>query len=72
MNRLEMKKYYENKIDDIQDEHTREKFLDKLEEIDDMLFELDTKIDEEVENQEDYIEDEIQDDYEYFRRVVNQ
>ena len=45
-------KFYEIKIDDISDEDTREKLLEKLEEVYDMLMEIDFKIDEELENQE--------------------
>lgn len=65
MTRQEIIKFYENKIDDIADEDTREKLLDNLTE--------DVEIDEELENQEDdYIEDEIGYDYNYFRSVINQ
>ena len=70
MSREKIKKYYENKIDDIADENKREELLDKLEEIDDLLFSLDFDIDEELENQEsDYIEEAI-DDYEMYIRSV--
>ena len=59
MTRQEIIKFYENKIDDIVDENKREELLDKLEEIDDLLFSLDFDIDEELEHQEsDYIESE--------------
>lgn len=69
--RDKFKKYYENLIDDIADEDKREQLLDKLEELDDMIFELDYEIKEEIENQEsDYIEDEIGDNYELYLRSV--
>lgn len=69
--RNKLKKYYENLIDDIEDGEKKEQFLDKLEEIDDMIFELDYDIKEEIENQEsDYIEDEIGNDYEFYLRSV--
>ena len=69
--RDKFKKYYENLIDDIEDEEKREQLLDKLEELDDMIFELDYEIKEEIENQEsDYIEDEIGNDYELYLRTV--
>lgn len=69
--RDKFKKYYENLIDDIADEDKREQLLDKLEELDDMIFELDYEIKEEIENQEsDYIEDEIGNDYELYLRTV--
>ena len=69
--RDKFKKYYENLIDDIADEEKREQLLDKLEEIDDMIFELDYEVKEEIENQEsDYIEDEIGNDYELYLRTV--
>ena len=59
MNRQQIVKYYENKIDDVADEQVREKLLDKLDEIDTLLLELDGDIDEEIENQEsDYVESE--------------
>ena len=67
--RNKLKKYYENLIDDIEDEEKKEQFLDKLEEIDDELFELDYDIKDEIENQE-YIEDEIGNDYEHYLRSV--
>ena len=67
--RNKLKKYYENLIDDIEDEKKREQLLDKLEEIDDELFELDYDIKNEIENQE-YIEDEIGNDYEFYLRSV--
>lgn len=73
MSREKIKEYYENKIDDIADKTKREELLDKLDEIDTLLHELDGDIDEELEKQEDnYIEDEIQDDYNYYREVLNQ
>lgn len=73
INKENIVKYYENKIDDIADETKREELLDKLDEIDTLLLELDGDIDEELEKQEDnYIEDEIQDDYNYYREVLNQ
>ena len=69
--RDKFKKYYENLIDDIADEEKREQLLDKLEELDDMIFELDYEIKEEIENQEsNYIEDEIGNDYELYLRTV--
>lgn len=72
MTRQEIIKFYENKIDDIADETKREELLDKLDDIDTFLLELDGDIDEEIENQkDDYIEDEIQDDYNYYRSVIN-
>ena len=52
MTKNEIYKFYESKIDDIQDEEKREKMLEKLEEIDTLLFELDSYIDEELEKQE--------------------
>ena len=67
--RNKLKKYYENLIDDIEDEEKREQFLDKLEEIDDELFELDYDIKEEIGNQE-YIESELENDYELYLRSV--
>lgn len=72
MSRGKIKEYYENKIDDIADETKREELLDKLDDIDTLLLELDMNIDEEIENQEDHIEDEIGDDYNYYRSVINQ
>lgn len=67
--RNKLKKYYENLIDDIEDEEKKEQFLDKLEEIDDELFELDYDIKEEIGNQE-YIESELENDYELYLRSV--
>lgn len=67
--RNKLKKYYENLIDDIEDEEKREQFLDKLEEIDDELFELDYDIKKEIENQE-YIESKLETDYELYLRSV--
>ena len=46
-------KYYQNQIDNINDEEKRDKLLDMLEDIDTMLFELETDIDEEIEEQEE-------------------
>lgn len=67
--RNKLKKYYENLIDDIEDEEKKEQFLDKLEEIDDELFELDYDIKKEIENQE-YIESKLETDYELYLRSV--
>lgn len=71
MTRQEIKRFYENKIDDIQDEETKNRLLDKLEEVDDIILELDTEIEEELENQvQDYVEDEIQGDYNFYLEVT--
>lgn len=73
MTRKEIVKFYENKIDDIADETKREELFKQLQEIEDLMISLDLEIDEELEYQEsDYIEDEIQDDYNYYRSVINQ
>lgn len=50
--REELKKYYENLIDDLENEEVREVMLDRLEEIDDEIFELDYDIRVRIENQE--------------------
>ncbi len=50
--RSKLKKYYENLIDDIEDEEVREEMLDRLEAIDDEIFELDYDIRARIENQE--------------------
>ena len=50
--REKFKKFYENLIDDISDEEVRDKMLERLEAIDDEIFELDYDIEKEIENQE--------------------
>ncbi len=50
--REKFKKYYENLIDDINDEVIREVMLDRLEAIDDEIFVLDYDIRIRIENQE--------------------
>ena len=42
--RQKIKDYYTNLIDDIEDEETRNQLLDRLEAIDDEIFELDYDI----------------------------
>lgn len=67
--RKKIKNYYENLIDDIKDEQKKEMLLDKLEEIDEELLELDCDINEEIESQK-CTTDEIGNDYEYYLRSV--
>lgn len=67
--RKKIKNYYENLIDDIKDEQKKEMLLDKLEEIDEELLELDCDINEEIESQKCTI-DEIGNDYEHYLRSV--
>lgn len=67
--RKKIKNYYENLIDDIKDEQKKEMLLDKLEEIDEELLELDCDISEEIESQK-CTTDEIDNDYEYYLRSV--
>lgn len=67
--RKKIKNYYENLIDDIKDEQKKEMLLDKLEEIDEELLELDCDISEEIESQK-CTTDEIGNDYEYYLRSV--
>lgn len=50
--REKLKKYYENLIEDIEDEEIREVMLDRLEAIDDEIFELDYDIRTRIEEQE--------------------
>ena len=69
MNRQEIVKFYENKIDDIADETKREDLFKKLQEIEDLMISLDGEIDEELEYQEDHIEDDV-DDYDW--KIKNQ
>lgn len=68
--RKKLYQFYENSIDDIRDENIREKMLDKLELIDDLIRELDYNIEDELEKQE-YIEDKTEDNYELYLRRVN-
>ena len=73
INRNTIKQYYENLIDDIEDEETREKLLDDLEEIDDLLLLLESSIENELENQEsDYLpsQNEMWDEFEYDRKEI--
>ncbi len=59
INRENIVKYYENKIDDIADETKREELFKNLQEIEDLMISLDGEIDKELE----YQEAEIIDDY---------
>lgn len=68
--RKKLYQFYENLIDDIKDENIREKMLDKLELIDDLIRGLDYNIEDELEKQE-CIEDETEDNYELYLRRVN-
>lgn len=68
--RKKLYQFYENLIDDIKDENIREKMLDKLELIDDLIRELDYNIEDELEKQE-CIEDKTEDNYELYLRRVN-
>ena len=71
MTRQEIMKFYDNKIDDIADKVKREEMLTKLNQLYDILFELDTEIEQELEHQEsDYIEDEVNDNYNYYVETV--
>lgn len=72
INRENIVKYYENKIDDIADETKRKELFKNLQEIEDLMISLDGEIDEELEYQEDHIEDEIGDDYNLYCSVINQ
>lgn len=71
MNRSEIIRFYENKIDDIKDEEKREGLLDKLEELEDMMLELDTDIEEEIDKQETkYINDyDLANEFNYMNRM---
>lgn len=52
----EIIKYYENRIDDIEDGDIKKDLLDKLSDVEDLLNSLDIDIDKELENQEaDYL-----------------
>ena len=56
MTNNEIIKYYENRIDDIENEDIKKDLLDKLSDIEDLLNGLDVDIDKELENQEaDYL-----------------
>ena len=73
INRHEIRQYYENLIDDIENEDVREKLLDDLEEIDDLLLLLESNIEKELENQEsDYLpsQNEMWDEFEYDRKGI--
>ena len=65
MTRQEIIKFYENKIDDIADEKTREQLFDKLEQLNDIMFDLDTDIENELENQYTDYDDEFGQDDEF-------
>lgn len=73
INRYEIRQYYENLIDDIENEDVRENLLDNLEEIDDLLLLLESNIEKELENQEsDYLpsQNEMWDEFEYGRKEI--
>lgn len=70
MTRQDITNFYGNKIDDIADETKREELLEKLDEIDTMLLELEIDIGKELEYQKNQIEDEIQDNYELYVRTI--
>lgn len=69
--RNQLKKYYKNLIDDIQDENVREQMLDRLEAIDEEVFSLDYDIRQKIEEQEsDYIDNNIlADEFNYSCRM---
>lgn len=62
--RKKLYQFYQNLIDDIKDEDIREKMLDRLEEIDDEIFELDYDVRARIEIQEEYEECETQEEQE--------
>lgn len=73
MTKNEIKVFYIRKIDDIQDEVKKEELLDKLEEVDQLLFEIDSDIEEELENQDsDYLptQKEYFEDFESVRKEI--
>ena len=73
INRNEIRRYYENIIDDIENEDVRENLLDNLEEIDDLLLLLESNIEKELENQEsDYLPspNEMWNEFEYGRKEI--
>ena len=71
MNRRTIKEFYENLIDDLENEEIREKLLDDLEEIDDLLLLLEQNIEDELENQESFPSpNEMWDDYESSRKEI--
>ena len=56
MNRVQIIRFYQNIIDDIEDEKLREKLTDELTEIDEQLFSLDCDIEKAIDEQEaDYL-----------------
>lgn len=69
--RHKLKDYFTNLIDDVKDEDVRNKLLDRLEAIDDEIFELDYDIRYEVEKQgSDYIDNNIlADEFNYSCRM---
>lgn len=54
--RKKLYQFYENLIDDIKDEDIRDELMDRLEGIDDEIFELDYDIRASIEAQEEYEE----------------
>ena len=73
ISRKEIKNFYENLIDDIEDDTIKDKLLDDLEEIDDLLLLLESNIESELDNQEnDYLpsQNEMWDEFEYDRKEI--
>lgn len=58
MNRQEIVRFYENKIDDVKDENKREELYKELTDIENMMISLDGEIDKELKEQEtEYIDE---------------
>ena len=73
INRRNIKEFYENIIDDIENEDERDKLLDDLEEIDDLILLLESHIEEELDKQDDDClpsQSETWDDFEASRREM--
>ena len=65
--------FYNDLINDVANEEKREEFLQRLDDIDDEILNLDKAIEEEIGNQEDMIEMEdefvLADEFNYFNRM---
>lgn len=72
MNRKTIVEFYTNLIDDIKDQEVKEKLLNDLEEIDDMMYLLEDEVDKQLDYEEDRCtsQEEMWNDYEASRKEL--
>jgi len=72
MKKSEILKHYRNRIIRIQNEETKDELLDRLEDLDDILRELDTKINEAIELQEFGENPSMEEEWEDYKSIMKE